>query len=330
LLSLALSTTVVSLAVGSRSVSFGELWPALASTLGMEGGGTVAAEASIGEVVVQQLRWPRTALGLLVGAALGVAGVLVQGHTRNPLAEPGLLGISSGAACGVVLALSTGMAATTADATWFALAGALAAGLVVFAIGAGGRRSTPLTLVLAGVAVAALLDAVVTGLVLLDLGVLDTFRTWSVGSVADRELDAVWSVLPFLVAGGLLALVNTRALNALALGEDLARGLGVQVLRARVVGVAAVTLLTGATVAAAGLIAFVGLVVPHAVRVVTGPDHRWLVPYAALAGASLLVAADVLGRLVARPAELPAALVMALVGAPVFIALVRRRRLVTP
>ena len=310
---------VLSLAVGARSIAAADVWSALVDPSGSDD-----------DVVVRSLRLPRTLLGVAVGVALGVAGALIQGHTRNPLADPGLLGVSSGAAFAVCLAVYAFGISSGIGSVWFALGGALVAAVAVFLLGSiGDGGGTPVTLALAGAAVTAFLTALTSALVLVDASTLDAYRFWVVGSLVGRGEDVLPSVLPFLAVGLLLAAVNAPALNTLQMGEDVARGLGARIGLARACGVAAVTLLTGAAVAVTGPIAFVGLVVPHVARAITGPDHRWLLPYAGLLGAVLLVAADVVGRVLVRPAELPVGLVLAFVGAPFFIALVRRRRLVT-
>ena len=317
LTALTVVVTVLSIAVGARSIAPADVWTALVAPTGTDD-----------DVVIRALRLPRTALGLVVGAALGLAGGLIQGHTRNPLADPGLLGVSAGAAFAVCLSVyAFGLGSVTTN-VWFALAGALVASVVVFLLGTMGG-GTPVTLALAGAAVTAFLTALTSGLVLLDRVTLEAYRFWVVGSLVGRGDDVLAQVAPFLLVGLLLALVNAPALNTLQMGEDVARGLGQRIGLARLAGVCAITLLTGAAVAVTGPIAFVGLVVPHVARAVTGPDHRWLLPYSALLGAVLLVGADVLGRVLVRPAELPVGLVLAFVGAPFFIALIRRRRLVT-
>lgn len=305
-------------AVGARTLAPAEVWSALVAPTGSEA-----------DIVVRELRLPRTLIALVAGAALGLAGALAQGHTRNPLADPGLLGVNAGAALAVVVAIYLLGVTTPLGYVWFALAGALVASVVVFALGATGPAgTTPVTLALAGAAVTALLTSLTYGVVIADVETLDAFRFWAVGSVAGRSLDVLVPVLPLLAVGVLLTLGNGPGLNALALGEDVARSLGQHVATTRLVGLAAVTLLAGTTVAVCGPIAFLGLVVPHVVRAVTGPDHRWLLPASALAGAALLTLADVLGRVIARPGELQVGVVLALVGAPFFVVLVRRRRLV--
>jgi iron complex transport system permease protein len=309
------SAVTASVAFGARSLAPPEVWAALASPGGSEA-----------DIVVRSLRLPRTVLGLVAGAALGLAGTLAQGHTRNPLADPGLLGVSAGAAFAVVLAVHALGITDPAQFVWFSLAGAVLASLAVFLIGSGGRTgATPVTLALAGAAVTALLSSLTSAVVLLDVETLDAFRFWAVGSVAGPGVDAIARLAPFLVAGAVLALANGPALNTLSLGEDVARALGQNIAAARTVGLAAVTLLTGTAVALCGPIGFVGLVAPHAMRVLVGADHRWLLPCSALAGAVLVLAADVVGRLVVRPGELQVGIVLALVGAPFFIMLLRRR-----
>ena len=310
---------LASLAVGAKPIPIGPVWDAIWSPTGTEN-----------DVVVRSLRVPRTVLGIGVGIALGVAGALMQGHTRNPLADPGLLGVEAGAAFFVVVGIYALGVTSLFGYVWFAFAGAGAASVLVFVLGSLGRGGpTPVTLALAGVAVSALLSALTSALLLADLATLDAYRFWAVGSLAGRDAGIAAQVAPFLLAGLLLAVLNAPGLNLLALGEDVARALGQRVAVTRWTGLVAITLLTGAAVAACGPIAFVGLVVPHVVRALTGPDHRWLLPAAGLAGAVLLLAADVIGRVVVRPGELQVGIVLALVGAPFFIALVRRRRLVT-
>jgi len=310
--------TIASIAIGSKEIAFDGVWHALTSPTGLED-----------DVVIRELRVPRTLLGIAVGIALGVGGALMQGHTRNPLADPGILGVTHGAAFAVVLAIFT-LGVTSLNAyVWFAFLGAFVASGVVFLLGSSGRAGpTPVTLALAGAAVSALMHGLVSALVLVDRQSLDAFRFWQVGAMSGRGLDVLVQVLPFLVVGLLLALANAPGVNALALGEDVARSLGQRIVRTRIIGITAITLLIGGAVAACGPIGFLGLVVPHAARAVTGPDYRWLIPYSGLLGAALLLVADVLGRIVARPAELEVGIMMAVFGAPFFIVLVRRKKLV--
>ncbi|MFB9906181.1 FecCD family ABC transporter permease [Allokutzneria oryzae] len=311
-------TVLASIAIGSKPIALADVWHALVSPTGTED-----------DIVVGSLRVPRTMLGLVVGIALGVAGALMQGHTRNPIADPGLLGVNQGAAFAIVLSIFLTGTDDLYTLVWFGFAGALVATVAVFALGSVGKGGpTPVTLALAGAALSALLYALTSALVLLDAQSLEAFRFWRSGSLSGRDPEIVVQVLPFLAAGLVLALVNSPGLNALSLGEDVARSLGQSVVRTRVVGIAAVTLLTGAAVSACGPIGFVGLIVPHMARAVTGPDYRWLLPYSGLLGAVLLLASDVLGRVVARPGELQVGIMLALVGAPFFLFLVRRKRMV--
>jgi iron complex transport system permease protein len=309
---------VCSLALGSLAIPLAEVIRAFTHH-----------DGSDAHAIVRDLRVPRTELGLLVGAALGAAGALMQGTTRNPLAEPGILGINAGAAFAVVCAIRfAGVSSVTAYAV-FALAGAGVAAVLVFALGASGRGGpTPVRLALAGAVLTALLVSLTSAVLVFSAQTLDEFRFWVVGSLSGRDADVTLSVLPVIAAGALIALGAGRWLNALALGDDVARGLGQNVTRARLVAGAGFVLLAGGAVAAAGPIAFVGLAVPHVARGLVGPDYRWIVPYSMVLGAVLLLASDIVGRLVARPAELQVGVVTALVGAPFFIWLVRRRRLV--
>ncbi len=281
--------------------------------------------------VVNELRVPRTLLGLLVGSALGAAGALMQGVTRNPLAEPGILGINAGAALAVVLAIRVLGVDAVSGYTAFALAGAALSALAVHLLGtAGAGRSgaTPARLALAGAVLAALLTALTSAVLVRNAQTLDQFRFWIVGSLAGRDSAVTATVAPVILVGLAMALAAGRSLNTLAFGEEVARSLGQRVRTTQALCALAFVLLAGGAVAAAGPIAFVGLAVPHVARALVGPDHRWVVPYSAVLGATLLLAADVLGRIIARPGELEVGIVTALVGAPFFVWLVRRRRLV--
>ncbi|MFI9559269.1 FecCD family ABC transporter permease [Nonomuraea endophytica] len=305
-----------SLALGAENVPFADVWQSLTV------GGTDA------DVIVRGVRLPRTILAVLVGAALAVAGALMQALSRNPLAEPGLLGVNAGAALGVVIAMAHLGVASLTGYVWFALIGASIATVAVYTLGSAGTAgASPARLALAGAAITAALTGVISAIVLLSSTVFNGFRAWSVGTLSGRTAPVVIQVAPFIIVGIVLTLFLVSSLNALALGEDAAKGLGANVGRTRLLGVVATTLLCGAATAAAGPISFVGLVVPHMVRTFTGPDHRWLLPYCLLAGPILMVAADLAGRLIARPGELPTALVTAIVGAPVFVYLIRRRRM---
>lgn len=277
-------------------------------------------------LVVTEVRLPRTVLAVLAGAALGVTGVLAQGITRNPIAEPGILGLNTGAALAVVLGIALLGVDTLSGYVWFGFAGAAVAAVVVAGVAGIGRRGSvsPATLALAGAALAAGLQSITTLFLLTDPQAFDDYRFWQVGSVAGRDLGIAAQAAPFVVAGLALALTCGPRLNALALGDDVARSFGRPVGTDRAVCGVALVVLAGA--AAAGPIAFLGLAVPHLVRRLAGTDHRVVLPLAALAGPVLLLAADVLGRVVAPPGEVQAGVVTAVVGAPLFVALVRRRR----
>jgi iron complex transport system permease protein len=308
---------LASIAVGARDVPLTRVWDLVWHPDGSD-------EA----IIVHDLRIPRTILGLLVGSAIGVAGALMQGLTRNPLADPGLLGVNAGAAAAVVTATVALGTTDPLSYVWFAFLGAAGASVLVYGIGSAGRSgATPVRLVLAGTAVTFALLAYVQAMVLLDPEALDRFRFWQVGALSGHPASLNAQIAPFVGAGLVLAFALGRPLNALGLGEDHGRALGAHPGRTRVLGALAITLLCGAGTAAAGPIIFLGLAVPHIARAITGPDQRWVLPYSALLAPTLLLAADVLGRVVARPGELQVSIVCAVLGGPVFIAIVRRRRI---
>lgn len=309
---------LASLAVGSKPVPPSEVLAGL----------TAFDETVESHLIVRSLRLPRTVLAVMVGVALGLAGALMQGLTRNPLADPGILGVSAGAALAVVIGIFVLGVASLSGYVWFAMAGAAVTSVVVYVLGALGRDgATPVKLALAGAAVTAFLGSLTTTVLLLDVATLDIYRFWVVGSVAGRDLSVAAQVAPFLAVGTLMALLAGRSLNALALGDDVARSLGARVGSVRVFSAVAVVLLVGGATAAAGPIGFVGLTVPHVARALAGPDYRWVVAWSAVLAPVLLLAADIVGRVVARPGELQVGIVTAVIGAPVFIALVRRRTL---
>ncbi|MDL5200714.1 iron chelate uptake ABC transporter family permease subunit [Streptomyces sp. ALI-76-A] len=306
--------TVVSIAVGAKALTMGEVWHGL-----FEDSGTYA-DAVVGD------RLARTALGVLAGAALGLAGAVLQALTRNPLADPGLLGINAGASAAVVTAISFLGVTSLTGYVWFAFLGAAGVGAMVWFLG-GSRGATPVRLALAGTAISAALYGYLQAVMILDNAALNRMRFWTVGSLSSATGSTIVQVLPFLLAGSALALALARPLNAVAMGDDTARALGANLNRTRALSMLAATVLCGAATAACGPIVFVGLMVPHIVRSFTGPDLRWILPYATILSPVLLLGADVVGRMVARPAELQVGIVTALIGGPVFIFLVRRRRL---
>ncbi|RFC66519.1 Fe(3+)-siderophore ABC transporter permease [Fulvimarina endophytica] len=282
---------------------------------------------SFDQIVIHDYRLPRTVLSLLVGAAFGVSGALIQSATRNPLADPGILGVNAGAAFAVTLAVGLFGLRSVKAYLWFALGGAALVTLAVHALGTVGRgEADPVRLVLAGTALSAVLGGIGSGLTLLDPQAFDALRSWSIGSVAGRDMGVAVTVAPFVGLGLAFALLLARPLNALALGQDLAATLGANVAHVRLGVVVAVTLLAGAGTAAAGPIGFLGLMVPHALRWLVGPDQRWIVALTVLYAPTLLLLADIVGRLVLFPGELEAGIVTALIGAPVLIALARHRR----
>ena len=323
-----LAAIVASLLIGANPISPSLIWEGLFHRYITEG---TPAEPALNEAawIVQTERIPRTILALTVGGSLGVAGALMQGHTRNPIADPGLLGITQGAALAIVIAIFVGGITSPLGYVWFAFIGAAIASVVVFGLSSiGGAAASPMTLILAGTGVSFFLNAMTSAVALSDNQSLNVLRFWNAGAVANRGYEVIAVTAPFLLVGLIVAFMNAPALNLLNLGDDVARGLGQNVNAARAVGIVAVTLLAGAGTAACGSIAFLGLVTPHVARYITGPDHRWLLPYSALTGGLVLLIADIVGRVVARPGELEAGIVVALVGAPCFVFLVWWRRAV--
>lgn len=311
-----------SLALGARPVSLGRVWDALTSARPLD------ADAARDWSVVRSLRVPRTILGLLVGGALGLTGTLMQGLTRNPLADPGILGVQAGASLAVVIGINTVSIADPLGYVWFGFAGAAIAGAVVYALGSLGRGgASPVKLALAGSAMSALLVALTQAVLLSDQATLNEYRFWAVGSLAGREAEVVRAIAPFVVLGTLFALTRGRSLNGLALGDDVARGLGMSLVWARISTAVAIVVLCGAAVAGAGPIVFVGLVVPHVARAICGPDYRWILAWSLVLAPALLLGADTVGRLIARPGEVQVGIMTAVIGTPVFIALIRRRTL---
>ncbi|AXG77206.1 FecCD family ABC transporter permease [Streptomyces paludis] len=311
LLALAVLASVM---FGSRTTSFGDVLDAVAGT----------ADPYVTTVI--ESRYPRTALGLLAGVCLAVAGTLMQGVTRNPLADPGLLGINAGAAASVVAATAFFGASGRTDTMWWALPGALLAGVLVHAIGSAGASTSLVRLVLAGAVLSAVLMAFIQAVTLSRPKVFDSYRYWVVGALGGRDFDVFTAVLPFAATGLVLALLLGPGLNTLALGDDSATSLGANPALLRGGGLIAATLLSAAATAAVGPIAFVGLAVPHIVRALVGIDFRVQIVFSALVGPTLLLAADVVGRVVLRPQELMVGVVTAFVGAPALLFAVRRMR----
>ncbi|WP_206322426.1 iron chelate uptake ABC transporter family permease subunit [Streptomyces sp. HNM0575] len=302
--------------IGAKDTSLLQVWSALWTD-----------DGSYSTGIIRELRLPRTVVGLMVGAGLGAAGAVMQALTRNPLADPGLLGVNAGASVSVVFGMGVVGLASFTSLVWFSFVGAAAVTVLVYLLGASGRAGpTPVRLALAGAAVSASLTGMIAGLTVFDLATYDYLRFWMVGSLAGRKPELVLELLPFVVCGLVIAMLLARPLNSLALGEELGRALGTRPARTRLLGLVAVTLLCGSATAAAGPIGFVGLVVPLVARWLTGPDLRWVVPYSVLLAPVLLLTSDILGRVVLPHGELEVGAVTALVGAPVFIAMVRRRK----
>ncbi|WP_336632220.1 MULTISPECIES: FecCD family ABC transporter permease [unclassified Microbacterium] len=310
-LALALAIAI-SICVGSSSLSLAEIWHALTSP-----DGTTA------DRTVLDLRIPRTLAALVAGVCLGLSGALIQALTRNPLGDPGILGVDAGAAFFVAIGVAVGASAPAQYLPW-AFGGALVATAAVTAIGAVGRRADPVGLTLAGVALSAVLVGMTSAMMLLDPVTFARLRAWNAGSFVDRGYDVLLPAVPFVLAGLVLALACGPALNALGLGDDLASALGARIVRTRVLTVIAVTLLAGSATAIAGPIAFVGLMAPHVARWIVGPDQRRILPLSMVIAPIVLLAADTIGRVVLWPSEVPVGIVTAFVGAPVLIHLVRR------
>lgn len=304
-----------SLMIGTRDVPLSEVLAAL------RGDSLTIAQAAV------SARIPRTALALLAGAALGLAGAVMQGVTRNPLADPGILGVNIGASLAVVIAVAWFGISSSQAFVWAAIFGAGTTAVFVYLIASLGRGgATPLKLALAGAATSIAFSSLVIAIVLPRADIAGGIRSWQIGGVGGATFERMLPVLAFFAVGFLICLLSARRLNSLALGDELAAGLGERVAFARASATLGAILLCGATTALCGPIGFVGLVVPHACRLLVGPDHRWLLPFSALGGAALLTASDIAGRIAARPSELDVGIVTALIGGPFFISIVRRQK----
>lgn len=307
---------LASIAIGSKNIPLGTVLEAL-----------FAYDDSDDHAIIQSLRVPRTIMGVLIGMALGMSGALIQAMTRNPLADPGILGVNAGAAFFVVLGIGLFGLTSISGYIWFAFLGAIVTTVLVYAIGSSGPRgATPVRLTLAGVAVGAVLSGITSGISLLNPSTFDRMRQWRAGSLVAPGFDTLAMIWPFLAIGLLLAFVVARPLNAVALGDDLASALGANIWRTRIITIISTTLLAGAATAAVGPIGFVGLMVPHVARWIVGPDQRWIFSYTLVLAPILLLVSDIVGRVVMRPGELQVGIVTAFVGAPVLILLARRRK----
>ncbi|MBS4209504.1 iron chelate uptake ABC transporter family permease subunit [Bacillus sp. FJAT-50079] len=317
LLILLSAAVLLSLMIGAKPLPIGVVWDAL-----------FAPTNSYDDTIIQNSRIPRTLIALAVGPAFGLAGALIQALTRNPLADPGILGVNAGAAFAVALAVGIFSVTTMSGYVWFALLGAFVATIAVYVIsgGAGKKTPTPVQITLAGVALGAALSGITTALTLMNSGAFTRMLNWNVGTLARRSLDDLWSVLPILVVGALLAFVAAPALNAIAYGDDRASSLGVNVGTTRTISLLSITLLAGGGTALAGPIGFIGLMVPHCVRWFIGPDQPWIFLYSLVAAPILLILSDIIGRVVLAPTEVPVGIITGLIGAPILLILVRRRK----
>nr|WP_243399636.1 iron chelate uptake ABC transporter family permease subunit [Arthrobacter glacialis] len=314
LLAALILVSLLSLAVGARSINL----PTVADAL-------LNFDPSNGDHAVVRSRIVRTVAGLLVGLSLGLAGTSMQGVARNPLADPGILGVNAGASLAVVAGIFFFGATSVSNYLWFAFLGSAIAAVVVYAVASLGRSgATPVKLALAGAAMAAGMGSLMSAMLVSSQDSLELFRRWQVGALAGKSWDAIVAVLPFVVVGALVLLGTGKLLNTLALGDDMARGLGQRPGMGRAISALGIVLLCGSATALAGPIAFIGLVVPHLLRGLVGPDYRWLLPLSLIAAPAILLLADVIGRVILLPGEVPAGILAAMLGAPVFIAVVRR------
>lgn len=319
---------VLSLLVGARATDPGEVLRIMPQAVRLAFDADFAASQPFNDLqLLIAGRVPRAVLAIFAGGALGAAGALMQGFTRNPLADPGILGVNAGAAAAIAIALTLGIVSSPTQFLWPALVGALATTVVVFLLAARGRGAGsygPLAYVLAGMALTALLMSVVNALMLQNAAVLDMLRVWSTGSVAGRDLAVARSTVVVLILGLIASVFLGRTLNLLSLGDDIAASLGINVVGAQLMGLLTISVLGAVAVSCAGPVMFIGLAAPHMVRSLTGPDYRQIIPLSICLGAVLALVADILGRLLAQPGELPMGIVLALMGVPLFITLVRR------
>jgi len=308
-----------SLAFGARLVSFQEIMNALFT----------GDNSSFHALVVRE-RIPRTVFSIIAGASLGVSGALMQAITRNPIADPSILGVNTGASLFVVSGIAFFHIQTSSQYIWFALIGAGVTAVFVYGIGSlGSGGATPIKLALAGAATSAALASLVSAVILPRTDVMNAYRFWQVGSVSGATWEGIITVLPFLIVGMVIGMLSTSALNALALGDDVATGLGVKTGLIRILSALAGVLLCGATTALAGPIGFVGLMIPHTMRLICGPNMKYIVPMSAVGGAVLLTISDIIGRLIGNPGELEAGIVTAFFGAPILIIIAMRAKVRT-
>ncbi|PSB09506.1 iron ABC transporter permease [Pleurocapsa sp. CCALA 161] len=304
---------IASITWGAADIVFNDIYQAF-----------TAFDGSTNHLIIRTVRLPRSLIAMLVGASLAVAGAIMQGLTRNPLASPGILGVNAGAAFAVVVGTFISGSSSLTVYAWYAFAGAAISAITVYFLGSLGRGGlTPFNLTIAGAALTAFISSITSGILILSQRTLEEIRFWLAGSVAGRDLNLLLQVLPYICLGLVLAIALSRQITILSLGEDTAKSLGQSTALIKILAAISIILLAGASVAIAGPIGFVGLIVPHIVRLLVGVDYRWILPYSAILGAIMMLIADLCGRLVIQPSELPVGLVMPLIGAPFFIYLIR-------
>ncbi|WP_160679800.1 iron chelate uptake ABC transporter family permease subunit [Clostridium sp. C8-1-8] len=307
---------LASLALGSKNIGFSQAINALLNSQDM----------SFSALVVRE-RIPRTIFSIMAGASLGISGALMQSITRNPIADPSILGVNTGASLFVVIGIAFFNINTPNQYIWIALAGAAITSVFVYgvaSIGSGGM--TPIKLALAGAATSAVLSSLVSAIILPRSAAMDTFRFWQVGSVSGATWDSIRLILPFMIVGLIISVVVTPALNVLALGDEVATGLGVNIGIIRIICAVAGVILCGATTAIAGPIGFIGLMIPHSIRLIFGSNLKGIVPLSAIGGAALLIISDVLGRVIGSPGEVQVGIITAFLGAPILIIIARKAK----
>ncbi|MED3787923.1 iron ABC transporter permease [Peribacillus frigoritolerans] len=276
-------------------------------------------------IVIQSVRLPRALIASAIGASLAISGVLMQTLTKNPLASPDIFGVNAGAGLAVVTGVTVFGISNLQVFTWLSFLGAAIAAISIFMIGSMGRGGlTPMKLTLAGAAMTAMVASLTQGLLVSNEALLEQVLFWLAGSVSGRSLDNLVAVLPYLAVGWVLALIMSSKMNVLSMGEDVAKGLGLNIVFLKLVLGLAIILLSGGSVAVAGPIGFIGIVVPHLTRSIVGIDHRWLIPFSGLFGAVLLIAADVISRYILMPREVPVGVMTAIIGTPFFIYIARK------
>jgi iron complex transport system permease protein len=307
---------LASLAWGSKNVGFSEAINALLNS----------TDLSFSALVVRE-RIPRTIFGIMAGASLGISGALMQSITRNPIADPSILGVNTGASLFVVIGIAFFNINSANQYIWLALAGAGITAVIVYFIGSiGNGGATPIKLALAGAATSAVLTSLVSAIILPRSDAMDKFRFWQVGSIGGANWDSISLILPFVIIGLIISVAATPALNVLALGDDVATGLGVNIGVIRVICAVAGVILSGATTAIAGPIAFIGLMIPHTIRLIFGSNLNGIVPLSAIGGAALLIISDVIGRVIGSPGEVQVGIITAFIGAPILIMIARKAK----